>query len=57
MSPLDPARAMPMPRQGDFAAWLAEHGAIEKEAVDCIYKAVSGQQTIRFVDLPETALC
>lgn len=57
MSPLDTARAISMPSRAEFAAWLAEHGAAEKELIVWIYKAASGKQTVRFADLLETALC
>lgn len=57
MSPLDTDRAIPVPNREAFAAWLAEHGATERELIVWIYKASSGKQTVRFDDLLETALC
>lgn len=57
MSPLDVSRAQQMRSAAEFARWLSEHGAAERELIVAIYKKASGKQTVTFDQLLETALC
>jgi uncharacterized protein YdeI (YjbR/CyaY-like superfamily) len=40
-----------------FAAWLAAHGATEREIWVVVYKKASGKQTVTYEELVEVALC
>jgi uncharacterized protein YdeI (YjbR/CyaY-like superfamily) len=42
---------------GEFADWLAAHGATDKDIWVIIYKKGSGKQTASYEQLVETALC
>lgn len=57
MSPLDVSRAIHVDREDEFDAWLAEHGATEREVVIAIYKQSSGRQTVTLGDLQAVAIC
>jgi uncharacterized protein YdeI (YjbR/CyaY-like superfamily) len=48
---------MPIVSAQEFARWLTELGASEREIVVAIYKKSSGKQTVGFDALLETALC
>ena len=54
---LDVTRAIPIDSGDAFAAWLAAHGASEREVVVGIYKKASGTQTVGFEALLEAAIC
>ena len=56
MSPLDIGRAMPLATADEFAVWLRQHGAAERELIVAIFKKQSGKQSVGFDDLLETAL-
>lgn len=42
---------------GEFADWLAAHGATDKDIWVIIYKKGSGKQVVSYEQLVETALC
>jgi uncharacterized protein YdeI (YjbR/CyaY-like superfamily) len=57
MSPLDVSQATPVSSAEEFDRWLRDNGASERERIVAIYKKASGQQTVTFDELLETALC
>jgi uncharacterized protein YdeI (YjbR/CyaY-like superfamily) len=57
VSPLDVALAIPIAAAAEVDRWLRDHGGTERELVVAICKKASGQQTVTFDDLLETALC
>ena len=54
---MDTSKAIPIDTAADFDAWLAEHGASEREVVVSIYKKSSGRHTVTLTELQEVALC
>ena len=57
MSPLDVSQATPVSSAEEFDRWLRDNGAAEREQIVAIYKKASGQQTVTFEELLDTALC
>ena len=57
MSPLDVSRATPISTASELDCWLRDHGATERELIIAIFKKASGNQTVTFDELLETALC
>jgi uncharacterized protein YdeI (YjbR/CyaY-like superfamily) len=57
MSPLDISQATPVSSADEFDRWLRDNGAAEPERIVAIYKKASGQQTVTFEELLDTALC
>ena len=55
--PLDVTAAVPIDSVEEFEAWLAAHGASERELVVAIYKKASGKRTVTFDELLAAALC
>ena len=51
------ALAIPIASATDFDRWLAIHGRAERSVVVAIRNKASGRQTVRLVELQETALC
>ena len=54
---MDTSRAIPIDTAADFDAWLAAHGATERDVIVGIYKKSSGKQTVTLTELQEVALC
>ena len=54
---MDTSGAIQVGTAAEFHAWLAEHGANEREVVVAIYKKSSGKQTVTLTELQEVALC
>jgi uncharacterized protein YdeI (YjbR/CyaY-like superfamily) len=54
---MDVSSATQIANVDELDRWLREHGADERELVVAIYKKASGQQTVGFDELLETALC
>jgi uncharacterized protein YdeI (YjbR/CyaY-like superfamily) len=57
MATMDTSQAWLVETREAFAAWLADHGATERETVVAIFKKASGKQTVTFPELLETAFC
>jgi uncharacterized protein YdeI (YjbR/CyaY-like superfamily) len=54
---MDVSRAIHVDRDAEFDAWLAEHGATERDVIIAIYKQSSGRQTVTLQDLQAVAIC
>jgi uncharacterized protein YdeI (YjbR/CyaY-like superfamily) len=57
VSPLDISRAIHVDRAEEFDAWLAEHGATERDVAVAIYKQSSGRRTVTLQELQAVAIC
>ena len=57
MSPVDPARAVPIASAGELDDWLARSGASAPGVVVAIFNRRSGRQTVTLVELQEVAVC
>ena len=54
---MDTSGAIAIETAADFDAWLAAHGASDRDVVVAIYKKSSGKQTVTLTELQEVALC
>ncbi len=54
---MDLSRAIDVDSADEFDAWLAEHGASERDVIVAIYKQSSGRATVTLEQLQAAAIC